>query len=173
MDALSRRLPAVLAGNDQARDNTERLGLAKICYGAKRYATAVRFWSEALTADPSLGNDRKARHRYNAACAAALAAAGQGVDEPASDETARTKLRALALAWLKAEADSWAKLIDNDAKASPQAVQVLRHWLEDLDLTSVRNASALTKLPGTERKDWQKLWAEVYGLLQRATIGRR
>ena len=46
--------------------------------------------------------------------------------------------------------------------------QRLGHWLEDTDLVSVRGPDALAKLPEAERKDWQKLWADVAALLQKA-----
>ena len=42
-------------------------------------------------------------HRYNAACAAALAASGQGKDDPPPDDAAKAKLRQQARDWLKAE----------------------------------------------------------------------
>ena len=47
-------------------------------------------------ADPKLAADRRAQPRYNAACAAALASVGKGIDEPAPDESAKVKLRAQA-----------------------------------------------------------------------------
>ena len=71
-------------------------------------------------ADPKLGDDRRAGHRYNAACAAALAGAGQGKDDPQPDDAAQAKLRGQALDWLKAERAAWAKLLDSgDAQARP------------------------------------------------------
>ena len=75
--ALDRRLPVILKGADHPNGVVERLDLAKMCYDKKRYAASARFWSEALEADPKLGDDRRAQHRYNAACSAVLAAAGQ------------------------------------------------------------------------------------------------
>ena len=64
-----------------------------MAYDTKRYAAAARLWAEALEADPTLADDRRAQHRYNAACAAALAAAGQGEDDPKPDDAARAALR--------------------------------------------------------------------------------
>ena len=32
----------------------------------------------------------------------------------------------------------------------------------------MRDADALSKLPGAERAEWQKLWQDVEGLLKRA-----
>jgi hypothetical protein len=46
---------------------------------------------------PKLGDDRKSWLRYNAACAAALAAGGQGTDDPKLDDAARARLQGEAL----------------------------------------------------------------------------
>jgi hypothetical protein len=44
------------------------------------YAAAARFFDEAFAAQSSLADDLSSQHRYNAACAAALAGCGQGKD---------------------------------------------------------------------------------------------
>jgi hypothetical protein len=107
-------------------------------------------------------------HRYNAACAAALAAAGAGKDAPPSDAD-RARLRGKALGWLRAEFDAWAKALDGgDPRARPAFASILQHWKVDPDLASLRDANALAKLPEAERKDWQALWADVDALLKRA-----
>src|SRR5262249_29641769 len=80
--ALAGRLAAITKGDAGPRDNADRLALAQMCYDTKRHAAAARFWADALAADPKLGDDRAAGHRYNAACSAALAASGAGVDDP-------------------------------------------------------------------------------------------
>ena len=41
---------------------------------------AARFYEEAFAAQPKLADDLGAAHRYNAACAAALAGCGQSKD---------------------------------------------------------------------------------------------
>jgi hypothetical protein len=46
--------------------------------------------------------------------------------------------------------------------------QTLKHWQEDTDLIAIRDKDALAKLPAEERDGWQKLWAEVLDLLQKA-----
>ncbi len=91
--ALAARLQAVLKGEDRPKDVPERLALAQMYYDTKRFAAAAQFWAEAIEADPKLGDDRRAGHRYNAACAAALAASGQAKDEPSPDITVMVKLR--------------------------------------------------------------------------------
>ena len=144
-------------------------GPGEWCYDTKRHAAAARFWAEALAADPKLGDDRQAGHRYNAACAAALAASGQGKDDPPPDDGAKAKLRSQALGLLRAELAAWAKFMDRgDPNGRTQIVQTLQHWKADSDLAGIRDADALAKLPETERKEWQALWAEVDSLLARA-----
>jgi hypothetical protein len=44
----------------------------------------------------------------------------------------------------------------------------MRHWLNDPDFAGVRGPDALAKLPEAERQEWQKLWADVQRLLDRA-----
>ena len=46
--------------------------------------------------------------------------------------------------------------------------QTLAQWKQDSDLAGIRDDKELAKLPETERKEWQRLWAEVQALLDRA-----
>ncbi len=88
-------------------------------------AAAARFWAEALAADPKLVDDRRSGHRYNAACAAALAGAGQGNDGP-PPAAARTTLPEQARDWLKPERLSWTKLLESGIpQAGPAIVGTL------------------------------------------------
>ena len=125
-------------------------------------------WDEALRSDPKLADDRRTRHRYNAACAAALAAAGMGTDDPKPDDAAQAKLRGQALGWLKAELAVWSKILDSgDPKARAAVAPTLRHWQQDPDLAGVRDEAALARLPAAERADWSALWDAVDRLLKR------
>jgi tetratricopeptide (TPR) repeat protein len=165
--AQAHRLPAVLGGTAQPADVAERLGFARMAYDTRRYAGAARLWGDALDADPKLAADRRAQRPYNAACAAALAAAGQGEDDPRPDDAARAKLRAQALAWLKAELAIWSRVIDaGPPQARPLVRQTLQHWKADRDLAGVRDPEALAELPAAERAAWAALWADVDGLLR-------
>ena len=139
------------------------------CHASEALRGASRLWSEAFAAGPKLAADMQAQHRYNAACVAALAAAGQGKDDPAPDEAARNKLRNQALDWLKADYQNWAKLLETGPKkARPQIAQTLRHWREDADLAGIRDPGALAALAEGQRKAFQVLWDEVEELLKRA-----
>ncbi len=45
--AMASRLPAILAGKDQAASNTERLVFAQMAYDGRNYTAAARLWAEA------------------------------------------------------------------------------------------------------------------------------
>jgi hypothetical protein len=169
--ALADRIPAILAGDDQPRDNAERLALAQMCYDTKRHAAAARLFAEAMDSDPKLADDRQAGHRYNAACRAALAAAGMGVDDPAPEEAAKAILRAQALAWLKAELAAWSDILASDEpKAHAAVAPTLRHWKGDPDLAGVRDLDTLAKLSEEDQQAWRTLWADVDTLLKKAQV---
>jgi hypothetical protein len=166
--ALDARLAAVLKGNESPKDNTERLQLAQRAYDKALHSSATRLWIEALAADPRLTDDRRAQHRYNAACAAALAGNGQGKDDPTPDDAAKAKLRAQALAWLTDELAAWTRLLKTaESEKHAGVVQTLRHWQEDADLAGVRDAKAIEALPETEREGWRTLWTNVAEVLAR------
>ncbi len=166
--ALAKRFPAILRGEDKPGDNAERLDFAQMAYDRKHFAAATRLRAEALESDPKLGNDRQAGHRYNAACAAALVAAGQARDELPPNDATKARLRRQALDWLKAELAAWTKLIETGPpQAGPGIGQTLDHWKQDTDLAGIRNEDALARLPADEQKAWRSLWADVDSLRKR------
>ncbi len=133
-----------------------------LCYKQGRHAVSARLYDEALTAEPKLGDDRRSRRFYHAACAAALAGCGKGKDDPAPDAAERAKLRGKVLDWLKAELAAWGRILDRgDTKAREDVVQIVKHWRVDANLAGVRDPDALSKLPEAERKAWQALWSDV------------
>ncbi len=133
-----------------------------------RHAAAAKLYADALALDPTLAEDRQVQHRYNAACAAALAGCGQGKDDPAPDIAARTKLREQARAWLQDELAAWTKLLDSSPSQAPTIVEIFQHWKKDAVLAGVRDAKALEALPEAERTAWHTLWTGVDALLTRA-----
>ncbi|HZY86491.1 MAG TPA: tetratricopeptide repeat protein, partial [Gemmataceae bacterium] len=167
--ALSKRLPALLRGEDKPKDGAECLAFAQVASSQKQFAAATRLFAEGLASDPRLGDDRQAQYRYEAACAASLAAAGLGKGEPPPDDAAKAKLRRQALDWLKAELAVWAKHLESGPpEARPAIVQTLSHWREDTDLAGIRDMAALAKLPTEEGKAFTRLWADVAALLKKA-----
>jgi tetratricopeptide (TPR) repeat protein len=159
--ALDEKLAAVLGGQAEPSSAAERTELASLCqHPARRlYVTAARFAADAFAADARLAADLSQAHRYNAACAAAIAGCGQGKDAEKLDDRERTRLRQQALTWLRADLAAWRKAAE--AKLRPVVRQRMQHWLGDTDFAGVRDPQALAKLPETERQEWQKLWADV------------
>ncbi len=95
--------------------------------------------------------------RYDAARAAAVAAAGQGKNEPPLGDAAKAKLRRQALDWLKAELTAWSLV------QPPRlfVAHTLNHWQQESDLAGIRDAAALAKLPAEEQKAFTQFWADV------------
>jgi hypothetical protein len=143
-----------------------------LCYDTGRHSAATRLFAEALKADRKLADDRRAQHRYAAACAAALAGCGQGQDDPPPGEAARAGLRTQARDWLKAELAAWSKLIESGPpQARPVIVQTLQHWKADSELAGIRAESELEKLPEGDQTACRALWSEVEALLAKARTG--
>jgi tetratricopeptide (TPR) repeat protein len=166
---LESRLADLLAGKEQPKDNRERIDLGALCKLQWRYAAATRFYSDAFAADAKLADDLKTWHRYNAACNAALAADGQGVDANKLDDKEKTRLRKQALDWLSADLALRIKQLDSGQTADRATVQQqMKHWQQDTDLAGLRDAASLAKLPVEERRACEKLWAEVADLLKKA-----
>src|SRR5262245_28308799 len=137
-----------------------KLAAAYALNGRNDKATA--YFARALQADPKLGDDRPAQHRYYAARAAALAAASAGKDEPPLDATGKAKLRGQALDWLKAEQTAWDRAFNSGPPQDrPTIVETLNAWRNETDLADLRDTAALAKLPAEEGKEWQALWARV------------
>ena len=167
--ALEAQLPALLKGEFQPTDTAQRLGLAGVCRVKKLHHTATRLYAAAFAADPRLADDPKAGHRYNAACDAALAAAGQGEDAARLDDQAKARLRKQALEWLRADLALRTKQLESGQPADRAVVQrAMRHWQQDSDLAGLRHKDALAKLPPEERATCEKLWADVAALLKKA-----
>jgi tetratricopeptide (TPR) repeat protein len=165
---LDGKLPRFLEGKTTPASPDECIELAGLCSLKHMHRAAARFYEEALATEPKLANDLGAFHRYNAACAAALAGCGQGNDAGRIDDEERTRLRRQAVDWLRADLAAWSQLVDRDPKQAATVAQTLRHWQTDADLAGLRDEAAVAKLPEAERTTCQKLWADVNALLRRA-----
>jgi tetratricopeptide (TPR) repeat protein len=171
MVALDRKLSAILNGKARPADVAEELGLAWLCQQPYKrlYAASANFYAAAFKAQPRLAEDLQAGHRDNAACAAALAGCGQGKDADQSDDRERGRLRRQAVDWLRADLAAYRRLLEKAPdRAGPAIRERLRHWQQDTNFAGIREAEALAKLPEAERAAWQKLWADVAGLLTQA-----
>jgi tetratricopeptide (TPR) repeat protein/tRNA A-37 threonylcarbamoyl transferase component Bud32 len=161
---LDARLPALLKGEDHPKDTAEQLALADLCRLKKRYAVAAHFYADACAAGAALTTTRA----YDAACAAVLAANGQGDDAGKLGPNECSRLRQQGLDWLRETLKKQTQPLEN-ADAGPRAAlrKDLQHWQQDVDLASVRDAKALAGLPEAQRAPWQQLWSDVESLLQK------
>jgi superkiller protein 3 len=166
--ALENRLPALRRGEEKVAGRQERVDVITLCQHRKLNAAAARFAAEAFAAEPTLAANPQSGLRYNAACAAALAAAGMGEDTGKLDAGERTRLRQQALGWLRADLGAWKTLVEKGPPAARMAVQQqMRHWQRDSDLAGIRDPVALANLPDDERTAFTQLWADVADLLKR------
>jgi tetratricopeptide (TPR) repeat protein/serine/threonine protein kinase len=165
---LDTRLPKVLRGEVPPGNSVETASLALFCQERKQlFAAAVRLYGDAFARDARLADDLDAGHRYNAACAAALAGCGQGKDATHLEDKERARLRGRALVWLTADLAYYAKLADGAPAEIRAFIQKrLQHWLRDTDLVGVRG-DRLAKLLEAERKDWQQLWTDAERTLKK------
>jgi superkiller protein 3 len=172
MVALESRLPAVLRGDEKPKDAVEGIEFAYMVYNTKRFGPSARLFAGSLATDPRLAADVKAGHRYNAACTAARAAAGQGVDKPPLDELERARWRKQALDWLKADLAFWTNQAQTgEPEAKALVSQKLQHWKADSDLAGIRDETAIKALADGEQEACRALWAEVDELLTKARAG--
>jgi serine/threonine-protein kinase len=172
---LEARLPDLLGKESTPASPVERIELAQMCSLKRLNHAAARFYKEGFEGEPKLASTPGGVHRYNAACAAALAGCGQGKDAGKLDDKERARLRREALDWLRADLTAWTSLLDKqkDQPGSVAAVtKTMRLWMTDSDFAGVRGPAALAKLPEAERAAWQQLWSGVAAMLVRAQSGR-
>jgi serine/threonine-protein kinase len=172
---LESKLGPILDGKAKSANATESLALAQYCQKLfkKLNAASARLYAEAFAHDAKLADDMQQQHRYNAACAAALAGCGQGKDADQLDDKERARMRHQALDWLKADLAHWTKQAASDKPQERTTVQQrMKHWLADADFVGVRGQDALAKLPEAERDSWHQLWDEVAAVLKRASEPR-
>jgi hypothetical protein len=160
---LDERLPNLLAGKDTLASAGERVEVAELCTLKHLNRAALRFFEEAFRAVPGLGPP----HRYNAACAAALVARGQGADARNLDDQERARLRQQALTWLRADLSAWSRQVATGQISRSRLKHALTNWQKDPDLAGLRDAVALKKLPANEQTAWRELWTDVADLLKK------
>ena len=163
MVAGDRLLSAVLKGEKHIEENSQRVTLAIVARLKGLPAASARFYAEAIAAEPAAAADPATSGlRYDAACAAAVAGSGNGMDDPPPDGAARAKLRLEALDWLNADLAAWSKIAtDGPPKSRLTLTQSLRHWKTDSNLAGIRDETAVKALAGDEQKTCRALWAEV------------
>jgi serine/threonine-protein kinase len=166
--ALDRKLPTILSGEAIPANPDEAVALAWMCQQHKKRHAAARLYADAFAAEGKLFPVLQKQHRYNAACSAVLAAAGQGEDARRMPDKVVCMFRRWALGWLRDDLTVYTTLAQQDHPARKQTIQQqMAHWRRDLDLTSVRDPQALDRLPENERAAWQALWRDVDALAER------
>jgi len=133
------KLPKILQGKSN-RGHCRAIGSGRLCVLPCRrfYAAAARFYREAFAAEPKLADDLYADHRYNAACASALAGCGQGSDAAnlASQESSACAAGARLAA---ADLAAWQILLKKGTRPGPHhRAKAMRHWQQDTDFAGVR-----------------------------------
>jgi hypothetical protein len=137
------------------------------------WAASARLYAKVFGIDTKLPEDVRYLHRYNAACAAALAGCGPGTDADKLDDKERARLRRQALDWLMADLALWAKRAESAKPGERTAARhKMKHWQSDPDLASLRDKEALEKLPEVERDEWRRFWDEVAAVLAKAGDGK-
>jgi tetratricopeptide (TPR) repeat protein len=141
--------------------------LGEYCYYGHYFGNSAAIWSASFATDPKLAEDMSAQNRYNAACAAAMVAAGNGIDNPPLDEQAKMRWRKQALDWLKSDLAYWSKQARSGTpEAQAETNKTLQHWKADSDLAGIRDEETLKKLPEDQQKACRTLWSEVDQLLK-------
>jgi hypothetical protein len=162
------QLAAYVAEARKPKGRDELRTLVYVCVIRKRPLLAARLHTDALTADPAWADDPHAEAHYDAARFAALAAAGKGEDAAGLNEAERARWRRQARQWLEVELARTAKYV---ASATPLdqgiALDRLRWWQQEPDLSVFRDKEALANLPADEQEACRKLWAAVVELLSK------
>jgi hypothetical protein len=148
--------------------SAELEALKEVCRLQERFAAGAKLFAVSFQAAPNLAEDMKKGYRFVAACFAVGAAVGKGRDAIKLDEAGRASLRLQALDWLYADLAHWTEQAASDRPADRALVQQkLKHWQREPDLAPIRDKDALAKLPAEERASWEKLWANVAGILKK------
>jgi serine/threonine protein kinase/Flp pilus assembly protein TadD len=166
---LDGKLPRILSGDAQPADNAERLDLARWCVEQRQLdLAAVGLFRAAFAQEPAAAENLDTYDRYNAACAAALAGCGRGKDADQTDDKERARLRGQGLEWLRADLAVYRRVLEKVPDNAGTIRARMERWQQDTDFAGVRGPEALAKLPEAERRDWEKLWADVADTLARA-----
>jgi serine/threonine protein kinase/Tfp pilus assembly protein PilF len=184
MAALDARFDAIRSGRELLAEASKSLEFADMCRLTKRFAVSTRFYRDAFQAKPAMVDDLSQRHRLHAAIAAAQAGTNPKPDKDAAalDDAERARWRAQALAWLRAERDACAKIIEPTVAVQPKpnppaptdvpklalARKTLDILIHHRDLACIRDQANLKKLTADEQRNWQALWADVSALLKKA-----
>jgi tetratricopeptide (TPR) repeat protein/serine/threonine protein kinase len=169
--ALAPHLADIISGKRKPANPVEQIDFALLSQCKGYDGAAARFFEEAFKSQPGLADVGIPRHRFAAAQSAARAGCGLGQDA-GKLEGERTRWRKQALAWLRAELAHHVKQISGGGDKARDSLHELRSYGYDPNLATVRDKTALAKLPEAERADWTAFWADVDAVLKKAADGK-
>ena len=158
-------LGGVRAETVAVTDPVAALELAAFAQQDKKWPhTAVKLAEKAFASNLKLADDLSAGHRLTAARAAAAASSGRGGDAERLDAVEKTRLRKLALGWLRADLEVWKPraAARSDRPATPS-----RNSSTGCATPTSRVCATRTPWKNFPRKskEWSALWAEVEVLI--------
>jgi hypothetical protein len=158
----------LLEGRERPRNADESLDIGEALATKGRYIEAIPFIAAGVDAD-EISKERRDPARYVAACCAVLAASQKPNDGQTNiSESTRSQWRRQALTWLRADWNAKQQSFEQLPDGKSQLRALLTHWLDDPDLTSVRDTEALQTLSSEERAEWSAFWKQVRETLDRA-----
>lgn len=160
---MDEKLAKDLKGEYKDRTLTDTLELAAFCtLHKKRYAAGAKYYAEAFASSEKLEGEKRARHLYDAACAAAMASAGKDAESARLDDKERARLRQQGLDWLQAVYAHYAKRMELGGPGEQNAIRErLQRWSFEKDLASLRDLDD----PAAK-----KLWAGVDVLIKLSAL---
>jgi tetratricopeptide (TPR) repeat protein len=168
---LDAQRPALLRGDMRPTVADDWVILAWIYQQRNRrlYAASASLYTQVFAAFPKETADPAGWNVYNAACAAVLAGTGQGNDAGGLTAAERTRCRKQAIAWLRTDLAAFARRLQEGRPEDRRLVRdEMEHWLHDDDLSAIRDAAGIARLPADEQQACLKLWAAVDELFHRA-----
>jgi serine/threonine-protein kinase len=145
-----------------AETHPDPLGLARVAFLKKRYHTCLHIIESTIEKRPQLAGNWRVKLHFNAACAAALASAGHGIDAQDMADDGRALLRQKCLTWMQKDLASLKETTANGgASATREAAQHLANAHRTRLLATVRESRYLEQLPPDERSQWQSFWTDV------------
>jgi tetratricopeptide (TPR) repeat protein len=134
-----------------------------------RFVDAVACYEKWMELGPDDASKVWEAGRYNAACFAARAGAGEGRSAKPLDDAAKSEFRAKARKWLAADVAEWKHLMEAGGNVTPTGMVKTLAWAqEDGDLAPIRDEEFTSKWPEEERKTCAALWTELDAVLAKA-----
>src|SRR5262249_1490235 len=157
---------SILAGEAHAHSPAEQVALAEMALSYRKLPVQAAEWfRDAFSIEPRLAEVHLG-HRYNAACAAALAATCEPLD--GLDDADRSAWQKQALVWLAADLAELKKSSESQIpkpgvdfpQGYPSLAAYLSHWLRDPDLAGIRDSNRLKWVPAAEREGFEAFWQD-------------